>query len=97
MTVFEIVRCFEVNKLFSTLGREVINGRLHHILDHTVGDEWKCLRTLLDSTCSILLGSSALNIILYGTSPLRNHELRIAMPNCAQLKVALFFKSLGFV
>lgn len=75
----------------------MINSRLHYILRHITGDDWNRLLSLLDSTRSVLLGGSALDIVLYGTSPIHNHELRIAIPNDAKHAVAMFFKSLGFV
>lgn len=96
MDLLDIVRCFAVSWLFSTLGREVINSRLNYILTHTVGDANKQLRAILDSTNSVLLGSLALDILLYGTSPIRQHELRIATPNYAKHIIATFFDELGF-
>ncbi|KAG1792673.1 uncharacterized protein HD556DRAFT_1444346 [Suillus plorans] len=97
MDIMDIVRCFMVNSFFSTLGREVINGRLNYILTHVVGSESRRLRDTLDATRSVILGSSALDILLYGTSPILQHELRIATPNYAKEVLAQFFRKLGFI
>lgn len=97
MDVMDIVRCFMVNSLFSTLGRQIINRRLNYILDHIVGSESRRLRATLDSTHSVLLGSALVDILLYGTSPILQHELRIATPDYAKEVIAEFFKDLGFI
>lgn len=78
------------------LGRRVIKSRLNHILEHIVGIHCKHLRAVLDSTSLVLIGSSALDIMLYSTSPVLQYELRIATPRNAKHVLAAFFDSLGF-
>ncbi|KAG1894297.1 uncharacterized protein F5891DRAFT_1195433 [Suillus fuscotomentosus] len=97
MDVMDIVRCFMVNSFFSTLGREIINGRLNYILDHIVGSKSRHLHATLDSTHSILLVSAMVDILLYGTSSILQHELRIATPNYAKEVIAEFFRDLSFI
>ncbi|KAG1860009.1 hypothetical protein C8R48DRAFT_774703 [Suillus tomentosus] len=92
----DIVRCFAVSRLFSMLGHEVINSRLNYILEHAVGSKSDALRALLDCTKSVLLGSSALDVILYGTSSITRHELRIAIPHYARERFTAFFEDIGF-
>jgi hypothetical protein len=44
----------------------------------------------------VLLGSSVLDIILYGTSPILEHEVHIATPCYAKQAISSFFCHLGF-
>ncbi|KAG1734240.1 uncharacterized protein EDB91DRAFT_1084143 [Suillus paluster] len=96
LDIMDIVRCFAVSSLFSMLGHEVINSRLNYVLEHAVSSRSDQLRAMLDCTKSVLLGSSALDIILYGTSSIIRHELRIATPHYAKGHFAAFFDGLGF-
>ncbi|KAG2125577.1 hypothetical protein BD769DRAFT_1668835 [Suillus cothurnatus] len=96
MDIIDVVRCFAISTKFQKLGREVINSRLTYILKHAVGTHDDKLRTALDTTRSVLLSSSALNVMLYGTSSVLQHELRIATPHNAKHILAAFFKNIGF-
>lgn len=78
------------------LGHEVINSRLNYVLEHAVGLKSDQFCALLDCTKSVLLGSSALNIILYGTSSIIQHELCITTLHYARGCFTAFFNNLGF-
>ncbi|KAG2151976.1 hypothetical protein BD769DRAFT_1658423 [Suillus cothurnatus] len=96
MDIIDVVRCFAISTKFQKLGREVINSRLTYILKHAVGTHDDQLRTALDTTRSVLLSSSALDVMLYGTSSVLQHELRLATPHNAKHILAAFFKNIGF-
>jgi hypothetical protein len=96
LEILDIVRCFAINGDLKKLCETVIKSRFNYVLEHTVGTKSDHLQIILDTTNSVLLGSSALDIILHGTSPIFPHELCIATPCYAHSIVSSFFNDLGF-
>ncbi|KAG1871666.1 hypothetical protein F4604DRAFT_1926043 [Suillus subluteus] len=96
MEVQDIIRCFPVCTLFYRMGQEVIKSRLEAVFCHTIGSDFNYFHLILDMSGSILLSSSVIDILLFGSSSACNLDLRIAAPLHVGEPLVAFLVTIGF-
>ncbi|KAG1877559.1 hypothetical protein F4604DRAFT_1924206 [Suillus subluteus] len=82
--------------MFYCMGKEIIKTRLEAVFHHTIGSEFGYFCRILDMSGSILLGSSAIDILLFGSSSAHSLDLHIAAPLHVGEPLVAFLVAIGF-